>query len=125
MFEVKGKDSEGVNKFYLVENAMDVEQAVQAAREFGLVEVYAVYLSKYKEVFRSEATGATASGKWYCTTILALYPQDNGKVKRQKYKMLFEADSVSEATAVSEEQLSQGYEMESVSVAETTFDDVI
>lgn len=125
MFELKGMDSEGVNKLCLVENAMDIEQAVNAGREFGLVEIYAAYLSKYREVFRSEATGATQSGKWYCATILALYPQDNGKVKRQKYKMLFECDSIAEATAVSEEQLRQGYEMESVSIAETGFDDVI
>lgn len=127
MYEIKGKTPEGDNKFYLVENAADIEQAVQLGHEAGLDEIYAAYLSKIKECFTAEASGITPCDRYFCATAIVIYPseKEGGKPKKQRYKMLFEADSLVQATEVSEKQLMQGYDMESVSIAETSFDGII
>lgn len=125
MYEVKGKYDEH-NVHLIVENASDFHEAVKQAVEYGVTEFYAVNLnSSLREVFRNPDA---QNGTWYKGRITDVFVQGEGekaKTKKVSYDMLFEADTLDEATALFTSQLEQGYDSIGRGIKEVDVFDVI
>lgn len=120
----------------LCENATSILDAVEAVtieystsnsdEQGGEMEVYSVFLSKYKEVARKQNASADEDHRWYDTTVYTTFEDENtGKVKKNKYHILVEASDFDDATAQVRKLIEQGYDMETFSVQETDFHDVL
>lgn len=127
MYEVKGKCDE-VGMYFVAENAIDVIEASNNAMGAGMGEIFAVYLSKVKEVFRDHIVDANddAPRHWYKVTVGDVQiNESNGKKKVVKYPILVQATSLDEANSRIDEILSQGYNMIKVKIETTKIDAVI
>jgi len=130
MYEVKGKDEQN-NLFAVCENAVDIVEAFNNAMAAGMSEIFAVYLSKIKEVFPAVAKEGddevdAESTKWYKVTVGEVFVNEkNGKEKVNKYPILIQSFSLDEANRRADEILSQGYGMYKVKIEETKIDFVV
>lgn len=125
MYEVKGRYDEH-NVHLIIENASDFHDAVARAVEYGITEFYAVNLnSSLREVIRNDKA---QNGTWYKGRITNVFVQGEGekaKTKKVSYDMLFEADSLDDATALFTDQLAQGYDSIGRGIKEVDVFDVI
>lgn len=124
MYEIKGRISEDSNAHWVIEDAQDIVEAIKVALDNGMYEIYAVHLSKVKEVIGG------SDGHWYRATLKEerIEEQQNGKkpkVKTVTYQMLVRADDFKKASAILDEQIAQGYDLVTYGMTESHIDDII
>ena len=126
MYDVKGRINEEVSCHWVIENVADVAEALKAATENGMYEVYAICLSRIKEVFKNEGKRT-----WYKATIKEeRIGEADGttrppKVRKVTYQVLAQADDLNEASRFLKSQLEQGYDFEMSGLVETDIYDVL
>lgn len=128
MYEIKAKNLDEKNVLIVVENATNCIEAINAAESAGYGEVYASYLSSYREVIRIPADGDIDNLqpiKWYKIVTTIDEPVADGKVKACKYNMLLQATCFEEAQKRAKEQLEQGYSMVVSAILETKVETVL
>lgn len=133
MYEVKGKIDEAQNAVHwIVEDAADIAEAMKAAIDRGMYEIFAIHLSKVKEVF--ERTGNV----WYKATVKeerqpeppANTPEGTtpkraaSKPQKITYEIMIKAASLNDASQFVKEQMAQGYDFEVSRLTETRVDDI-
>jgi len=126
MYEVKAKNLKEKNVLLVVKYATNVIEAVQEAEKAGYTEVFASYLSSYREVIRDVAEeNDEAPRKWYKVITIVNELNEGGKIKACKYNMLLQAKDFENAQKKAKEQLEQGYSMTVNAISETKVETVI
>lgn len=134
MYEVKGRIDEAQSAVHwIVEDAADIAEAMKAALDRGMYEIYAIHLSKVKEVF--ERSG----GVWYKASVKeerqpeptqgdtpeGMTPRRAAsKPQKVTYEIMIKAVNLNDASEFVKEQMRQGYDFEVSSLRETKVDDI-
>ena len=134
MYEVKGRIDEAQSTVHwIVEDAADIAEAMKAALDRGMYEIFAIHLSKVKEVF--ERSG----GVWYKASVKEerqpeptqgdtpeeMTPRRAAfKPQKVTYEIMIKAVNLNDASEFVKEQMRQGYDLEVSSLRETKVDDI-
>lgn len=130
MYEAKGRINEEQTCHWVVEQAEDIADALKCVTEKGMYEVFALSLSRVKEVFPN-------AGKrtWYKATVKEERMMEMAseadkkprpaKVRKVTYQVLVQADDLNDASKFLKSQLEQGYDFEMSGLVETDVDDVL
>ena len=129
MYEIKAKNLEEKNVLLVVENATNCIEAINEAEKAGYTEVFASYLSSYREIVRDIASEDEIDNpkprKWYKVVTTTDEPVGDGKTKTCKYNILLQAIDFEQAQLKAKEQLEQGYSMVVFSISQTKIETVL
>lgn len=126
MYEIKGRISEDETCHWIVEDASDIAEAMKTALDHGMYEIYAIFLSKVKEAFRSEDGG----GRWYRAAVKEERVEGRTKsgkeiTKRVTYQVLVQASDLDGASRSLKAAMEQGYDFVASQLTEVSVDDVV
>ena len=136
MYEVKGK-SNGHNVLYVIQDsaASSLKEAVDMAEGMGMEEVFAVYLTKYRELFydRSQSADDNTTRQWYSVTASEIVVDDKKvdpetqqpKTKENKFTFLLSAVSLDHANERADEEIVSAYGFQKRAIKAVKVDQVL